>query len=168
MKKAPGVQPGGKPALRAAHSMELRAALSRSTPLTALSLSKGKVERAAGLTLIEVALSVAILGGVIAALLVARSRAMQAHMIANEMMTCTRLCATQVGALRAGVIKEGEGNFKTPTGYRWSIKRLTLDETMPKGLIAFEVHIIPPAHDDEAGVTVVLWLSVPVPEGATQ
>ena len=164
MKRAPGIQASGRTTSNAdcgTRSAEF------STSFLRIPHSSFRAQGAAGFTLIEVAVSVAILGGVIAALLLARSRAMQAHVIANEMMTCTRLCATQAAALRAGVIGEGEGDFETPKGYHWGIKRLALDETMPQGLGAYEIHITPPAHDDEAGVTTALWLPVSVPEGPT-
>jgi type II secretory pathway pseudopilin PulG len=85
------------------------------------------LRRPRGFTLVEVAASVAILGGVILGILVARNRALTAHAEADQILACTRLCAAQVAALRAGFASEGEGKFVTPSGkYEWRITAFAL------------------------------------------
>jgi hypothetical protein len=94
---------------------------------------------------------VAILGGVIVALLVARNNALAAHIEADQILACTRLCAAQVAALRAGAASEGQGRLMTPSGiYIWRITR----------------SVIPPeaAATDLAGYDVAVW---PAPPAAT-
>ncbi len=111
-----------------------------------------------GFTLVEVAASVAILGGVIVGILVARNNALTAHAEANQILACTRLCAAQVAALRGGFAREGEGVFVTPSGtYEW---RITCSAppaaTTATALTAYEVVVWPaapaaPPADEAAG-----------------
>jgi type II secretory pathway pseudopilin PulG len=75
-----------------------------------------------GFTLVEVAASVAILGGMILGILVARNNALEAHARADQILSCTRLCAGQVAALRAGCVGAGQGWLVAPSGtYEWRI-----------------------------------------------
>ena len=105
-----------------------------------------------GFTLVEVAASVAILGGVIVGILVARNNALVAHAEAGQILACTRLCAAQVAALRAGYAGEGEGVFVTPSGtYEWRITASALPEdTTSTALTAYDVTVWPatPARDN--------------------
>ena len=111
-----------------------------------------------GFTLVEVGVSIAILGTVLAALLVARGRSVRAYRVAAETMTAARLCASQAAALRAGVIGEGAGEFARPAGYTWRIARSELPEDAPEGLKAFTIRVMPGGADDESSVVVTLWL----------
>ena len=115
-----------------------------------------------GLTLIEVGVSVAILGGVVVGLLAVRARALGSSVTANEMMTCSRLCASQVTQLRAGLLGEGEGTFARPAGYTWEITRSTLPEDAPVGLDPYEIRVTPASGDEAAAVAVTVWLLTPV------
>jgi hypothetical protein len=116
-----------------------------------------------GFTLLEVAASVAILGGVILGILVARNHALEAHTQADQILACTRLCAAQVAGLRAGFAGEGEGVFVTPSGaYQWRITASAPPEDVPAtGLTAYEVTVRPAsvvldnATDDSAPPQVV-------------
>ena len=110
-------------------------------------------------TLIEVAVSIAILGGVIAGMLVARGRALANSRAAQEIMTCTRLCASRVAAFRAGLVAEGEGAAAHASGYSLRITRGTLPDDAPPGLEAYEISVTaPPSLGENAGsVTVVVW-----------
>lgn len=119
--------------------------------------------RRGGFTLLEVAASVAILGGVILGILVARNRALEAHTQADQILACTRLCAAEVAGLRAGFAGEGEGVFVTPSGrYEWRITASALPEGAPAtALTAYEVTVRPApvaledATDDSAPPQVV-------------
>jgi hypothetical protein len=111
-----------------------------------------------GFTLVEVAASVAILGGVIVGILVARNNALTAHAEANQILACTRLCAGQVAALRGGFAHEGEGVLVTPSGtFEWRITASALPaETAATALTAYEVVVWPvtpaaPAGDAASG-----------------
>jgi len=113
--------------------------------------------RCAALTLVEVAVSVAILGGVIAGILVARARAFEAQRTAESMMTCVRLCAGKAAEFRAGLATVGEGDFDCPKGYRWSIRATALPDSMPRSIAGFEVSAFP-ADSEEIGVTAPVWI----------
>ena len=118
------------------------------------------LHRTGGFTLVEVAASVAILGGVIVALLAARGRSVEAHAAALRAMTASRLCASQAALLRAGLVSEGRGGFPQSPGYSWAIRRQPLTDDMPAGLRAYEVTVSPPAAT-ETGVSVRVWMFVP-------
>ena len=109
-----------------------------------------------GLTLLEVALSAAILGGVVAGMLVARARARDAFHASQEMMISTALCASKVQEIRAGLVDVGDGECSGRPGYRWSARGSSGDT--PSGLEGYEVEITPPAHPEKSRVTVTLWL----------
>ena len=112
-----------------------------------------------GFTLVEVAVSIAILGSVIVGLLVARGRSQHAFRVAKEVMICTRLCASRVAALRARLIGEGAGESLNPEGYSWRITRTVLPDGAPDGLQAYEVSVMAPAsHADAGSVLVTVWL----------
>ena len=110
-------------------------------------------------TLIEVAVSIAILGGVIAGMLVARGRALANARLAQETMTCSRLCASRVAAFRAGLVAQGEREVSNAQGYSLRITRGTLPDDAPAGLEAYEISVTaPPSIGEKAGsVTVVIW-----------
>lgn len=110
-----------------------------------------------GLTLVEVAVSVAILGGVIAGILVARARAFAAQHTAESMMTCVRLCAGKTAEFRAGLAAVGEGDFDCPKGYRWTIRAAALPDSVPRNLAAFEVRVFP-TNAEDIGVTAPVWI----------
>jgi hypothetical protein len=135
---------------------------------------------------VEVAASVAILGGVILGILVARNRALAAHAEADQMLSCTRLCAEQVAALRAGLAGAGGGEVATPSGrFEWRITISTMaEDPTTAALTAYHVTVRParvfsdhaaadsaPAQadaddeiDDPRGASVTLWLPPkPVP-----
>jgi len=112
-----------------------------------------------GFTLIEVAASIAILGGVIAGLLVARTRAQETCRAAKEVMICTRSCAARVAALRARLVAEGEGEVLDAEGYSWRITRTVLPEDAPDGLEAFDVLVTAPPHAVNPGSALItIWL----------
>jgi len=131
-----------------------------------------------GFTLVEVAASVAILGGVIMGILVARNRALEAHAEAGQILACTRLCAAQVAALRAGFAREGAGEIVTPYGaYEWRITASAVQEdSASAALTAYEVTVRPAAvvldnatgdsttskvieqPDEECFASAILWL----------
>lgn len=122
-----------------------------------------------GFTLVEVVVSVAILGGVIVGLLLARNRALAAHAAANEVMTCTSLCAAKVSALRAGLDGEGHGEIvQDGRRYEWRIAAARVPEKSAAELEGYEVRVRPSpgsmaesepaATDDARAVTVTLWL----------
>ena len=103
-------------------------------------------------------MSVAIMGGLIVGLLLARARGERTHAMANEMLACTEICASQVAALRADIAREGQGTFAYPQGYEWSIVRTALPDNAPKRLRAYEVSVRPPAGGETSGVSAVVWL----------
>jgi prepilin-type N-terminal cleavage/methylation domain-containing protein len=136
-----------------------------------------------GFTLVEVAASVAILGGVILGILIARNNALAAHVEADQILRCTRLCAAQVAALRAGFAREGQGRIVTPSGtYQWRITASPLVDSTATELTAYNVVVwpVPPAApgksdrdeatgdsaspppagepDEECSASAVLWL----------
>ena len=123
--------------------------------------SEGGASQSHGLTLVEVAVSVAILGGVIVGLLLARARAQESYNTANEVMISTRLCASQVARLRARLADEGEGVFSQPSGYTWRIARSALPDA-ECGLDAYEIHVTPASGEEAGGASVTLWLLSPV------
>jgi hypothetical protein len=107
-----------------------------------------------GFTLVEVAASVAILGGVIVGILIARNNALVSHGEADQILACTRLCAAQVAALRAGCAGVGEGKFVTPSGtYEWRIT----SSALPAG----------PAATALTAYVVAVWPATPARENAT-
>ena len=114
-------------------------------------------------SLIEVAASVAIMGGVIVGLLLARSRSLESHRSAREIMTCTRICASRVAALRAGLAGTGEGPCSYPEGYRWTITPAELPEDATSGLRGYEVHVTAPSAGRGVGesVSATVWLVPP-------
>ena len=114
--------------------------------------------RRAAFTLLEVIVSIAILGGVITALLVARSSAQETHLIAAEMMTATRLANSIAAQVRAGVQPVGEGAYKEPFGYRWRVTALPTPDGGRKELRMYEVRVGPQAHETQAAVTLQVWL----------
>ena len=131
--------------------------------------SEHSASRLRGLTLVEVAVAVAILGGVIVGLLLARARAQESYNIANEVMTSTRLCASQVARLRARLVDEGEGVFSQPSGYTWRIARSAAPdvEGAAGGLDVYEIHVIPASGEEAGGASVTLWLLSPAtPKGS--
>ncbi len=105
------------------------------------------LRRPGAFTLVEVAASVAILGGVIVGILVARNNALEAHTQADQILACTRLCAAQVAGLRAGFAGEGGGVFVTPSGtYEWRITASAISEdATAAALTAYEVTVRPAA-----------------------
>lgn len=110
-------------------------------------------------TLVEVVASVAIMGGVIVGLLMARSRAVKAHQAARELMTCTRLCASRVASLRAGLAGAGAGSFARPEGYRWTITPAELPKGAPEDLRAYQVHVTAPStRASRCSVSATVWL----------
>jgi hypothetical protein len=96
---------------------------------------------------VEVAASVAILGGVILGILVARNNALEAHTQADQILACTRLCAAEVAGLRAGFAGEGAGVIATPAGtYEWRITASAVSEDAAvTDLTAYEVTVRPAA-----------------------
>jgi type II secretory pathway pseudopilin PulG len=114
-----------------------------------------------GFTLVEVAASVAILGCMILGILVARNNALGAHARADQILTCTRLCAGQVAALRAGCVGAGQGWLVTPSGtYEWRITASAPPEdSTATALTPYNVAVWPapaaaaskPAGDDAIG-----------------
>ena len=119
-------------------------------------LSSG--ERRAAFSLLEVIVSIAILGGVITALLVARSRAQETHIIAAQMLTATRLAASRAALVRGGTLGPGEGEFKEPSGFRWRVTAIPPVEGGAKDLRMMEVSVWPESHEAEAGVTLHVWV----------
>ena len=113
-----------------------------------------------GFTLVEVAASAAILGGIVVGLLLIQSRALRMYALAKEFMTSTRLCASQVTALRAGLASEGEGEFFHPAGYTWRIMRLGPSSDGTGRVERFEVEVTPPSEREEGGASVTIWLPV--------
>lgn len=116
-------------------------------------------------TLVEVVASLAILGVVIVGLMAARDRAAAAHAAASQMMTCTRLCASQAAALRAGEAFEGRGRFDAPEGYEWRIERRPAPYSDMPRLRAYEVTVLPPSGDEIIAARLVLWLRSEAEEG---
>ncbi len=117
--------------------------------------------RRRGVTLVEVAVSVAILGGVIAGILAARGRAFAAQRAAEATLTSVRLCAAKAAEFRAGLASVGEGDIESPKGYRWTIRPATLPEGVPRTLAAYEVRV-QPADSAEDGVSVPVWVEASV------
>jgi len=113
----------------------------------------------AAFTLIEVAVSTAILGTVVAGLLLVESRAQRTYALAKEIMTSTRLCSSRAAALRAGLAGEGEGEFFRPAGYTWRIARKEPPAEAGDRLEAFEVRVMPPSGREEAAASVTVWLT---------
>lgn len=121
-----------------------------------------RARRPAGLTLLEVVVSIAILGGVMVGVLKIRHRAQEMARIARENMTCTRLCAAQVALLRSGEVGEGQGTCDHSQAYNWTVTLEPLPEGAPKGLSAYRVLVSPPSADVSAGASAVVWLPSPV------
>ena len=122
-----------------------------------------------GFTLLEVAVSVAILGGVLGGMLVAQSRATLAFGVARDTLSGATLCASRVAALRAGVAGPGQGVFTAPSGFRWSVRRL--DDLRPgaAGLEKYEVTVTPPSGERAAIALAVVWVfRNPEPEQETR
>ena len=120
----------------------------------------GRPGRALAFTLVEVAASVAILGGVIAGLLIARGRSLRTHQAARELMTCRQLCAARVAAVRAGVQPSGQGIMDYPEGYRWSVTAPELPEDAPERLCAYRVTVRAPAwgRAEVPSVSATVWM----------
>ena len=115
----------------------------------------------AAFTLIEVAAALAILGGVIASLLAARTRAMRTHYAARDTMACTRICADLAAHLRAGLAGTGTGVSSRPPGYRWAITIAEVPEDAPPGLLGYQVCVTPASPDSAASaasVSAVVWV----------
>ncbi|MCD6415313.1 MAG: prepilin-type N-terminal cleavage/methylation domain-containing protein [Planctomycetes bacterium] len=126
-------------------------------------------ERRGGFTLLEVAASVAILGIVLATLLVAHGRSIQSYRVAAETMTAAHVCASQAAELRAHIIGEGTGEcFARNARYRWRIALAQLPEDAPEGLEAFTIRVSPPSGDAESSVAVTLWLRTAMLSGVGQ
>jgi len=123
-------------------------------PMTRINSRTGRT----GFTLVEVAVSVAILGSVLTSLLVARGRAIQACSVAVETITAARLCASQAAALRGRMIGEGGGEFTRPSGYTWYVARSALPEDAPEGLDAFTLRVAPPSGNLASAAAITLWL----------
>ena len=112
--------------------------------------------RGHGFTLVEVAVSIAILGSVIAALLVARARAVRAFRSAQERTHCARLAASIAAGARSDSMSIVRGRFSQPAGYEWEIDRQDMDDdTLPKGLRIVRVAVTP--LDSESGARATLW-----------
>ncbi len=123
-------------------------------------------ERRAAFTLVEVMVSVAIIGSVLAGLLVARGRSVEAHRVAVETMTAARLCSSQAALLRADLLGEGSGTFDNPAGYTWQVRRTDPPEAAPQGLLSFEVSVAPPSGGTGSSAALTVWLlSAETPEG---
>ncbi len=114
--------------------------------------------RPSGFTLVEVAASLAILASVIVGLLVAQARTQRMCALARDIMFCTRLCSSQVAALRADLVGEGEGEFFDPAGYTWRITRMEPPTDAAHQLEAFEVRVVPSSRREEGSVSVTVWL----------
>jgi len=119
---------------------------------------RSSAERGAGFTLLEVIVSIAILGGVITALLVARSSAQETHLIAAQMLTATRLAASRAALLRAGALGPGEGELTEPSGYRWRVTAIPPAEGGRKDVRMYDLRVWPEAHEAEAGVSLHVWI----------
>ncbi len=107
-------------------------------------------------TLIEVVAALAIIGGAIVGLLALRERAQQNAVLAREVFTSARLCASCVDAFRAGILDLGEGEFEAAPGYGWSIAEEAAPTDAPTGLGAYRVNVSGPS-GVESGASVVLW-----------
>jgi len=112
-----------------------------------------------GLTLLEVVLSIAILGGVVVGVLKIRQRAQESAQLARGNLICTRLCADQAALLRAGELGEGEGSCDHPQPHVWTVAREPLADDMPKGLSAYRVSVRPDSDDTTAAASVVVWIA---------
>lgn len=117
---------------------------------------------ARGVTLVEVAVSVAIMGGVITGILVARARAFAAQQTAESTLTCVRLCSAKSSEFRAGLAFVGEGDFDSPKGFHWIIRSAPLPDASPQSLAGYEV-FVHPAGFAENGVTAPVWINVGKP-----
>jgi hypothetical protein len=147
---------------------------------------RSRAGAALGFTLVEAAASVALLGGVIVAILVARNNALEAHTEADQILACTRLCAAEVAGLRAGFAGEGTGVLVTPSGkYEWRITASAVPEDAAATVLtAYEVTVRPaplaledagedstPAQaveppDEQCVASAILWLPAkPAPGG---
>jgi len=102
-----------------------------------------------------VALSAAILGGVVAGMLVARARAREAFHVAHELNISTGLCASRVAEFRAGIVGRGRGEFAEPSAFAWRIQESR--KKAPPGLQGRAVGVTPPGNRDAAETTIVLW-----------
>ena len=115
----------------------------------------GAGRRCQGLTLLEVALSAAILAGVAAGLLVARARAGRALHVAHEMMIANALVASQAAQLRAGLGVAAQGAFEHPAAYRYRAGGTA--QELPEGVAAYALRVVPPGNPDEAAVAIEVW-----------
>ena len=121
--------------------------------------NRPRKRRCAALTLVELGASVAILGAVIASLLVARVRAQRTLAEARDMDACTELCGSVVAAVRAGVISEGEGTSSSVEGGRWLVRKTDPPDDAPDGLAAYEVTVRAERETGpEPEATVIVWL----------
>lgn len=117
-------------------------------------------------TLLEVVVSIAILGGVITALLVARSQAQEKHAIAAQTLTAARLASSQAALLRAGAVGPGEGTFAGSAGYRWRATAVSPTEGVSKDLRKYELRVWAESHEEETAVTLHVWRLVQTAEAA--
>jgi hypothetical protein len=85
-------------------------------------------------------------------------RAQEAQLAAAEMLTCTRLCASQAASLRMGAAGEGRGKYDTPAGYEWRITRVDPPDGVPRGFNAYTVAVYPPSSTRDSAVAVTLWV----------
>lgn len=110
-----------------------------------------------GFTLVEVLTAVAILGGVIALLLVARNNALHTYAEAAQAQRCAQLCASQAAAFRAGEVFAGNGEFESAPGYKWVIEEIPAPDEAVSTIHAYRIRVLSPSQKEEATAEVVLW-----------
>jgi hypothetical protein len=115
-----------------------------------------------GLTLLEAALSAALLGGVVAATLAARSRAAETAATARDTWVSTALAASRAAEVRAAMLDAGEGVSERPAGWTWAVGPASVAGA---GARRREVRAAPSGRDAAAGASLFVWTVEPAPEG---
>lgn len=117
----------------------------------------GKQRRAAGFSLVEAIVCVALIGGVAGGLFAARARAMAAFVAARETLLCAELCASLAEEVRAGARQPGQGEFANPEGYRWKIE-LAPGRGTPPTLEKYSVEVAGPSGMEETRAEASVWV----------
>jgi len=87
--------------------------------------TRGRPRR--GLTLIEVAVSLAIFGGMILALLHARYGLIQQDVATRNRLTAVALVRSKVEEVKAGLAGPGVGRYKEIPEFVWGVRRMDVD-----------------------------------------
>jgi len=116
--------------------------------------------RSEGLTLIEIAASLAVLAAGVAVLLAFRAECVEDCARSRAMDQATSLALERAALVRAGVLAPGSGLLEQPPGFAWAVAAEPLEVFEDAAIQACTVSVVPLDHPEQTAVLTV-WLRPP-------